>query len=382
MSQARSGPLGWLVFNRAALVVWSLLFVLAAGEVGLRVLGRIQGFDYRLYAAAMAGFAQVPLGLSCHWRGYPYASLCPNFGGVVSTPDFVVTYETNSRGLRDREYNAEKPPGKTRILALGDSFTFGHGIAYGERFTDVLESAFDDVEVITMAVPGSGHDQQLLQFVTEGLAYQPDHVFVFVTDASLHPSRYFTPLLRDGTVQLPVFDRYPDRKTFPTREQRMSKAAAKWPLWRASHLLSYLSFRIERVALLLKFRRSQQGFWREAIQLPAGWSASGQPTSLPAAQVARAEAVFRKLVEIAASQGTLVTFVNLDPNHEQGYLGHLDPRARYLDLGPRLAAEAKLRPIGFKYDAHFNPAANALIGNWLTEYVKSLIGGERRAHTP
>lgn len=379
MSQARSGPLGWLVFNRAALVVWSLLFVLAAGEVGLRVLGRIRGFDYRLYSAAMAGFAQVPLGFSCHWRGYPYASLCPNFAGVVSTPDFVVTYETNSRGLRDREYAAEKPPGKTRILALGDSFTFGHGIPYGERFTDLLESAFDDVEVITMAVPGSGHDQQLLQFVTEGLAYQPDHVFVFVTGASLHPWRYFTPLLRDGTVQLPVFDRYVDRKTFPTREQRMSKAAAKWPLWRASHLLSYLSFRIERVALLLKFRRSQQGVWREAIQLPAGWSASGQPTSLPEAQVARAEAVFRKLVEIAASHGIEVTFVNLDPNHEQSYLGQLDPRARYLDLGPRLAAEAKLRPIGFKYDAHFNPAANALIGNWLTEYVKSSTMPRREA---
>jgi lysophospholipase L1-like esterase len=370
VSQGRSGPLGWLVFNRVALVFWSLLFVLAVGEIGLRVLGKIQGFDYRLYSAAMAGFAQVPLGMSCHWPGYPYASLCPNFAGVVSTPDFVVTYETNSRGLRDREYAAEKPPGRTRILALGDSFTFGHGIAYGERFTDLLEGAFDDVEVITMAVPGSGHDQQLLQFVTEGLAYQPDQVFVFVTGASLHPWRYFTPLLLDGRVQLPVFDRYLDRKTFPTRAQRMSKAAARWPRWRASHLLSYLSFRIERFTRLIEFRRSQD--WRAAIQLPAGWSASGQPTSLPADQVARAELVFRKLVEIAASHGTLVTFVNLDPNHEQDYLGRLDPRARYLDLGPRLAAEARLRPIGFKYDAHFNPAANALIGNWLTEYLKSL----------
>jgi lysophospholipase L1-like esterase len=373
VSKPRSGPLGWLIFNRAALLVWSLLFLFAVAEVGLRVLGRIQGIDYRLYAAAKDGFAQIPLGLSCHWPDYPYASLCPNFAGIVSTPDFAVSYKTNSRGLRDREYAVQKPAGKTRILALGDSFTFGHGIAYGERFTDVLENSFDDVEVITMAVPGSGHDQQLMQFATEGLEVRPDHVFVFVTGASLHPWRYYGPLLRDGRVQLPVFDRYLGRKTFPTVEERVAKAAAKWPLWRASHALSYLAFRIQRFALLLKFRREQGGFWSAALQLPAGWNASATPVAMPADQIARAEAVFRKLVELAAENQADVTFVNLDSNHEQGYLGRLDPRARYLDLGPRLAEAAKQRPIGFKYDMHFNSEANALIGAWLSEYLETRL---------
>jgi len=382
VSQDRSGPLGWLVFNRAALLVWSLLLLLAVAEVGLRVLGRIQGFDYRLYAAAKDGFSQIPLGLSCHWKGYAYPSLCPNFAGVVSTPDFVVAYKTNSRGLRDREYTVEKPPGKTRILALGDSFTFGHGIAYGERFTDILENAFDDVEVLTMAVPGSGHDQQLIQFVYEGLEYRPDQVFVFVTGATLHPWRYYEPLLREGRVQIPVFDRYAGRRASPTLEERVSKAAAKWPLWRTSHALSYLAFRIQRFALLLKLRQSPGSLWSAAIQLPAGWSPSPTPTSLPADQVARAEAVFRKLVEIAAANQIEVTFVNLDPNHEQSYLGRLDPRAAYLDLGPRLAEAAKRGPIGFKYDAHFNPEANALIGASLIEFVNRSLNPGAASRPP
>lgn len=373
MSKHRRGPLGWLVLHRVALVAGSLLFLLAVAEAGMRVLGRIQGIDYRLYAAAKDGFAQIPIGLSCHWRDYPYPSLCPNFEGVVSTPDFAVSYQTNSRGLRDREYALEKPPGKTRILALGDSFTFGHGIAYGQRFTDLLESSFDDVEVITMAVPGSGQDQQLMQFAVEGLAYRPDHVFVFVTGATLHPWRYYAPLVRNGRVELPVFDRYVDRKTFPTLEERVSKAAAKWPLWRTSHALSYLAFRIQRLALLWKFRQSQGGFWKGVIPLPAGGGASAAPPSLPADQVARAETVFRKLVEIANEHGSDVTFLNLDPNYEQGYLGRLDPRAHYLDLGPKLADAAKQRPIGFRYDMHFNPEANALIGGWLSEHLKGVL---------
>jgi len=373
VTRDRSRPLGWLVFNRAALVVWSLLFSLAVAEVGLRILGRIQGFDYRLYAEAMAGFSQIPLGLSCHWKGYAYSSLCPNFAGVVSTPDFAVAYKTNSRGLRDREYAVEKPAGKTRILALGDSFTFGHGIAYGDRFTDILESAFDDVEVITMAVPGSGHDQQLMQFVYEGLEYRPDHVFVFVTGASLHPWRYYPPLLREGRVQIPVFDRYAGRRAVPTLEERVARAAARWPLWRKSHALSYLAFRIERLVLLLDFRRSQGGSWFDGIRLPPGWNPSTAPTSLPPEQVERAEAVFGKLVEIAAANRIDVTFVSIDPNHEQDYLGRLDPRAHYLDLGPKLAEEGKRHPLGFKYDAHFNPGANASIGRWLIDYVRRLL---------
>jgi hypothetical protein len=320
----------------------------------------------------MAGFAQIPLGLSCHWKGYPYPSLCPNFAGVVSTPDFAVAYQTNSKGLRDREYAAERRPDKTRILALGDSFTFGHGIAYGQRFTDLLERGMDDLEVITMAVPGSGHDQQLMQFVNEGLEYQPDHVFVFVTDASLHPWRYYQPLVREGRVQLPVYDRYAGRRAAPTVGERVTRAAERWPAWRTSHALSYLAFRIQRAVLLLKFRRSQPDYGKPEIRLPAGWNASGQPTSLPPAQFARAELVFRKLVEIAAANQIQVTFVNLDPNHEESYLARVDPRARYLDLGPLLAEHAKRRSIGFKYDAHFNPEANRLIAGELIGFVRRL----------
>jgi hypothetical protein len=351
-------------------VVWSLLLLLAALEVGLRVLGRIQGFDYRVYAAARAGFHQIPFGLSCHWNGYPYPSLCPNFAGVVSTPDFAVAYRTNSRGLRDREYAPQKPAGKTRILALGDSFTFGHGVAYGERFTDLLESGVPDLEVITMAVPGSGHDQQLMQFATEGLEYQPDRVFVFVTGASLHPWRYYPPLIRDGGVRLPVFDRFAGRRAAPTLSERVTRAAERWPFWSASHALSYLAFRVQRAALLVKFRRSQPEADEPAIRLPAGWTASGEPTSLPADQVARAELVFRELVRIAAENQIEVTFVNLDPNYEESYLGRIDPRARYLDLGPALAERSRHRPIGFEHDAHFNPDANALIGRALIEFVR------------
>lgn len=382
MSKDRSGPLGWLVFNRAALVVWSLLACLAVAEVGLRILGRVQGVDHRLYAENLLSITRFPLGLSCHWKGYTYPSLCPNFVGIFSTPDYSVVYKTNSKGLRDREYPASKPPGKTRILAIGDSFTFGTGVAYGERYTDRLESAFDDLEVITMAVPGSGHDQQLMQFVHEGIAYQPDHVFVFVTAASLDPMRYFRPLLREGRVELPDFDRFAPPRRVPTLEARMAKAAESWPIWRRSHALSLLAYGLFRGALVLRFRPPEDGSGIAAIRWPAQASATGELPSLPAAQVERAEAVLRKLAEIALANGIAPTFINLETHYEMEFLGRLAAGARFLDLSPRLRAEAKRRRLGFAVDAHFNPEANALIGGWLIDYASGALNPGAASRPP
>jgi hypothetical protein len=362
----RNDLLGWLVFNRAALVFWSLLFCLAAAEVGLRILGRVQGIDYRLYAENLLSPTQFPLGLSCHWKGYTYPSLCPNFAGVFSTPDYSVVYKTNSKGLRDREYPARKPAGKTRILAIGDSFTFGTGIAYGDRFTDLLENAFDDLEVISMAVPGSGHDQQLMQFVHEGIGYQPDHVFVFVTSATLDPMRSFRPLVREGRVELPAFDRFAPPRRAPSLEERIAKAAADWPLWRRSHALCFLAYKLFRAALQWRFQPPDARAF--ASGLPSG--GSDALPFLADSQIERAVLVFRQLTEVAVANRISPTFVNLDVNFDASYLADLDARARYLDLAPRLREEAKRHRLGFEYDTHFNPESNAAIASELIEFVK------------
>jgi hypothetical protein len=47
----------------------------------------------------------------------------------------------NSYGLRDYEYLLNKPPGATRILALGDSVTFGFGVNLEDTYTKILEQS-------------------------------------------------------------------------------------------------------------------------------------------------------------------------------------------------------------------------------------------------
>ena len=86
---------------------------------------------------------------------------------------------TNSKGLRGtREFSYEKTPGVTRILILGDSFTFGDEVSDHETYSHYLQTLLPDTEVINFGVHGYGHDQMLILLQEEGTRYMPDIVIL------------------------------------------------------------------------------------------------------------------------------------------------------------------------------------------------------------
>jgi len=87
---------------------------------------------------------------------------------------------TNSAGWRDAEHTLEKPNGVTRIVALGDSFTFGYGVDFGQRFTEFLEESMSRAEVINMGVFAYGTDQEVRVYELYGRQYKPDIVILNV----------------------------------------------------------------------------------------------------------------------------------------------------------------------------------------------------------
>jgi hypothetical protein len=86
----------------------------------------------------------------------------------------------NSRGFNDVEYPATKPTGVRRIVALGDSFTWGV-VPYAANFLTLLETELardQQTEVINMGIPGAEPKDYLSLLVAEGLAFEPDIVLV------------------------------------------------------------------------------------------------------------------------------------------------------------------------------------------------------------
>jgi len=76
-----------------------------------------------------------------------------NVTGIHKQPmSFDTRFTTNSRGLRDKEYSIVKPPNVIRIVVLGDSFTWGFGVNDNAIYTEILESMYENVEVINLGV--------------------------------------------------------------------------------------------------------------------------------------------------------------------------------------------------------------------------------------
>jgi lysophospholipase L1-like esterase len=112
-----------------------------------------------------------------------------NIPGRESTT-FGQPLTINSRGLRGPEYPFAKPAGTRRILVLGDSYTWGYGVADKELFTMLLEEKLvadgRAFEVLNCGVSGWGTDQEYLFFREEGIRYSPDVVVLtfFFNDLS------------------------------------------------------------------------------------------------------------------------------------------------------------------------------------------------------
>lgn len=104
--------------------------------------------------------------------------------GVAGGSDY--NFHLNSRGYKDTEFQ-EKKEGSFRILALGDSFTFGN-VPYSKSYIRLLEQKLNaetpELEIVNLGLPGIGFREYLAILAREGIALEPDMLLLslFVGD--------------------------------------------------------------------------------------------------------------------------------------------------------------------------------------------------------
>jgi len=146
-----------------ALSAFVFLLCLAVAEVVLRFMGygdlEIYEPDPRLY-----------------WRLKPNQEC---FTKVDHKPVRV-----NAHGTRGAEFSAAKSPGTMRVLALGDSKTFGWGLSDHETYAGILEKLLRQqfsekhIEVINAGVNAWSYPQMNIFLRERALAWQPDLVVI------------------------------------------------------------------------------------------------------------------------------------------------------------------------------------------------------------
>lgn len=128
-------------------------------------------------------------------------------------------YRINADGLRDALHARSKPPGRFRIVVVGDSISFGYGVEEAEAYPQLLERelsrlAGTPIEVVNLGVGGYNayNEVELLRGV--GTGYEPDLVLVqFCINDLNDPTVHF-----DAQTRL-ALSTIPDR-AFPDPSRR------------------------------------------------------------------------------------------------------------------------------------------------------------------
>ncbi len=152
------------------LLAISLLFILFLIEGTVRILGIGESY----------GFPEGTF-QSDSVLGY---KLAPDFEGVFIKQEFKTFFKTNSLGMFDKEYGP-KQEDDFRILALGDSFTWGaYDVTLNQTFVKIAEQELNKnadkvtFHIANTGVPGYGTDQELLVLQQLTPVLKPDVVLV------------------------------------------------------------------------------------------------------------------------------------------------------------------------------------------------------------
>jgi len=103
------------------------------------------------------------------------------FAGWKNAPDIDRVVEnhgsirTNAQGMRnDEDFPLTSSTGRPRVMILGDSYSFGHGVSNEQTYVYQLARLMPDWDVMNLAVSATGTDQNYIMYEKYGEKFSPD----------------------------------------------------------------------------------------------------------------------------------------------------------------------------------------------------------------
>ncbi len=338
--------------RRLALILAGVLVAGVLVEVLLRVLNVVPEVANPLYSFHDSD----PL---LGWRGRP------NVRMRFRRPDFDTLIEHGPDGWRRPDPAPPAVP-VLRVLVLGDSFTWGWGVAQGQVFTDLLQRRLPAVAIANRGVNAFGTSQEYLLMQRELAERHYDVVMLMffhndLTD-NIDPDSGRRPIFAlEGDALVP---RNQPPEPLMTPLQRLFKEHS-------------------RALDLISFSATQFGRWLnpvEALNIVPEGSEDIDYHTLPGAAVTMR--LLAEMHRLAAGNGAQFILVYL-PHHSE--IQHLPSRAPYLravhalvrdtaaregiplvDLAPAFNEAAQAgQAVIYPHDAHWTPTGHALAADVL-----------------
>lgn len=118
-------------------------------------------------------------------------SLKKGFSCLRITPEFSMTFRTNSEGFRGSEIESPSP---RSILFLGDSFTMGYGVNDGEEFPALVrktlnQNGSDRTTVINGGIGDSGNGRWIKFLRSDAKKYNPSIIVFQIHNNDFYDNR-------------------------------------------------------------------------------------------------------------------------------------------------------------------------------------------------
>jgi lysophospholipase L1-like esterase len=343
---------------------------------------RIVGALLMTAVASLVGLLLAEVGLRLFWpQVFPVhppgmyteapwgTSLTPGFSGRLQRTDFDAPFNVNDLGLR----GSALPPrtdSTVRVVALGDSQTFGFGVTDDSTFSVQLERILNaayparDVQVVNAGTPGYGTYHQLALLRARWDTLHPDIVLLqFLPVNDFEENRFAVekraPEVRDGMLTRASADDAP-RESWASRLE-----GAK----RRSHLLHLVSETAGGLAMRLGLMGSMAGMVGEDFSTSDSVLTDG---------------LLREVAQFARERGAQVLFLYSTGKHDMTN-SYAPPRSRavlaaaaqgagaeWIELNDRMLQRPSPRQFYFGQDGHWSPMGHQVVAELVAERLSSL----------
>ncbi|GAB4372347.1 MAG: hypothetical protein Kow0042_15620 [Calditrichia bacterium] len=158
--------------------------------------------------------------------------------------------EINSEGFRGKEFSLKKPPGKKRLLLLGDSMVLGWGVPLEDIFPTLIQKKIDSLgwkwEVIPAGVISWNTRNEVEFLKSRGIQYEPDLVVMLVFGNDVIP-------------KLNSYSEVPKEKLFPNLERIKNPPAIRKILFGLARGIVYNSYALTTAMYIFVWKHQNEG---------------------------------------------------------------------------------------------------------------------------